>query len=158
MSAANITADALALLRVICTHGPVTLAVLRGQDPLPGHQVAFKARVLDLRAKGYARAHKPTTPHKPSVLTVTPKGREAIAAADGTAPPKPARTRPIHTVHQSTKYDSYDGAELRPYTGRGPEAMRAFTLPSLVNGRRVEARSLISIAGGRPLRDASGRI
>jgi hypothetical protein len=33
--------------------------------------------------------------------------------------------------------DNYDGAELRPYTGR-PGAMRAFELPSLVNGVRIE--------------------
>lgn len=34
---------------------------------------------------------------------------------------------------------TYDGAELRPYTGR-PGAMDAFTLPSLANGQRVAAR------------------
>lgn len=33
----------------------------------------------------------------------------------------------------------YDGAELRPYTGR-PGAMDAFNLPSLVQGQQVPAR------------------
>ena len=33
----------------------------------------------------------------------------------------------------------YDGAELRPYTGR-PGAMDAFSLPSLVQGQQVPAR------------------
>lgn len=34
---------------------------------------------------------------------------------------------------------SYDGKELQPYTGR-PGAMRAFELPSLVNGQRIQRR------------------
>jgi len=50
---------------------------------------------------------------------------------------------------QASKYQvpegHYDGAELRPFSGR-PDAMAAFALPSLVDGRRVERRAPLLIA------------
>ena len=46
-------------------------------------------------------------------------------------------------AHTSAAYHRdwgrYDGAELRPYTGR-PGAMDAFNLPSMVQGQPVPAR------------------
>lgn len=42
----------------------------------------------------------------------------------------------------------YDGADLKPYTGR-PGAMDAFALPSIHNGQRVERRAPI-IMGSTP--------
>ena len=41
----------------------------------------------------------------------------------------------------------YDGAELRPYTGR-PGAMDAFNLPSSVNGKHVKPKRITAMCVG----------
>ena len=41
----------------------------------------------------------------------------------------------------------YDGAELRPYTGR-PGAMDAFNLPSSVNGKHVQPKRITAMCVG----------
>jgi hypothetical protein len=69
-------------------------------------------------------------------------------APSGTRPPLPAPALRVQSRPASTDGDSYAGAELRPFSGR-PGAMRAFELPSLVDGQRVERRAPILI-GRKP--------
>lgn len=54
--------------------------------------------------------------------------------------PRYRRRSEAHTgVSYQRHHGRYDGAELRPYTGR-PGAMDAFKLPSMVQGQSVPAR------------------
>jgi hypothetical protein len=71
----------------------------------------------------------------------TTAGQQPAMYAPGPAPLKmPARTTERRHAHP----DHYDGAELRPYTGR-PGAMDAFALPSLRGGVRMPHRPPIGI-------------
>lgn len=73
--------------------------------------------------------------------------RGAALYVFGPAPRAVAATPEQRTTSWSNAGD-YDARELQPYTGR-PGAMRAFELPSLVNGERLP-RTAPAIMGARP--------
>lgn len=124
-------------------------AALRGTTPSTAVSVAQLAErtgytVIQIRSAlnalvqiGFALN---VCPHQlPALYCLGHRGR----ARSASGAPAPIRTIPE---------DRYDGKELRPYTGR-PGAMRAFELPSLVDGRRVErARPTLISAPGEPTR------
>jgi hypothetical protein len=60
----------------------------------------------------------------------------------------PPPAAPVDASRYEAPEGSYNGAELRPFSGR-PGAMRAYELPSLVDGQRVERRAPILI-GRKP--------
>lgn len=53
------------------------------------------------------------------------------------------------------KSKHYNGAELRPFTGR-PGAMDAYSLPSLKNGKQVPAGRIKPMLVGKPLEPENG--
>ena len=107
---AAVSPAAIGLLRIFARHNPSTLtqmAVLAGG---PVRQQADRLAALRLiRAR---RGVPQSDSRVGAVYQITPAGRAVVVAADHaaqTAPPKPA--------HKARKSD-YDGADLRPYTGR----------------------------------------
>lgn len=173
--ASLLSPDSLALLRILGEHGRMTAKALRARDPAPiAGKRSTQTRANELRAERMVRMFKPT-PRDAMVVEITATGRAALlrAGADARAPaPAPAPTpapapvvnldhvRAIRATRQETKrhYALYDGAELTCAPPRGIESLRAFTLPSLVNGERVpRTRPPIIMGSSKPDRLTDGR-
>lgn len=118
-----------ALLTLIADQGPLSAGEI-GQywsqaeyaEAFRGHDTSrLRQRIAELREALLLRSVKGSS-LQPTRYAATPVAIRMLAHNHAVAASRSAQdTTP------------YDGAELRPYTGR-PNAMRAFELPSLVNG------------------------
>jgi hypothetical protein len=167
----SLLAHDVSTLRVVRKHGPASETLLRGLEPKPAPIEPLPARLADLVGLGLLQRTRGRH-GGPILFAVTQAGEIALREHDGEAVtlrsvmaaateyPTPTVAPGIGEPRRYVKRDNYDGAELRPYTGRGAEALRAFTLPSLVNGKRVErTRAPTILASTKPdrLRDGRGR-
>lgn len=160
MNAADLTllAHDVATLRTIEKHGPISLAVLRNTEnrAIKGPPTEpLSDRLGDLLG---LKLIQRTRPNRGSavVYSITPEGAAALASASFERAADAMRAMSDSTAQLATvtadfsryvaeprhyvKPGSYDGAELRPYTGR-PGALDAFMLPSVVNGQIVPRKN-----------------
>jgi len=132
-------------LKGVQMYGPVSAAVLRAAEakrkPVDAPLANRLADLLELkllqRTKSKGGAY---------LYTITQAGTVALAlnALNGAGGPVDSLEQLDSVVRapapprSHARAGTYNGAELKPYTGRGPGALQAFALPSLVNGKRVE--------------------
>lgn len=75
------------------------------------------------------------------LFEIQPKGRNALASANKQRWKEHKATKAAsRTLVDAGSRQPYDGAELRPYTGR-PGAMDAYALPSRMGDKRVHYRT-----------------
>ena len=110
---------ALCILRTLRDKGPQTADQLI--KDLRRDAYSVRRNIYNLTSNGRAEAIKEAG--EETLFQITRVGRMVLTDDS------PASTREMPRT-------PYTGAELRPYEGR-PGALDAFTLPSLVNGRRT---------------------
>lgn len=163
-SSASLLAHDLSTLRVVQKHGPASLALLRRAEPRPVPAEPLLDRLSDLVGFGLLQRSRKQR-GGPVLYALSKAGASALRKHDGAPAPAPAPAAvtvapPAPCAPRYfAKAGNYDGAELRPYTGR-PGALDAYRLPSVVNGRQVErVRAPIIVGGTKPdrVRDGRGR-
>lgn len=166
-TAMSLLAHDVTTLRLVGLRGPASLAILRGAEREPVTSEPLLARLVDLVGLELVQRSR-RQKGGPVLYALTAAGTAALREHDrqnAAAEPAPAPAADpapgiVGTSRTYVKPPNYDGAELRPYMGRGLGALRAFTLPSLVNGVTVERKGApLIMASTKPdrLRDGRGR-
>lgn len=126
----------LECLKAINALAPVSCTTLSEVRPEIGTMETVRNRVNRLMDAGLIHSEHNTG--KSPEYSVTSRGRRVLSNAALQANPVQPRTLDWHR-------GSYDGAELRPYTGR-PGSMDAYSKPSVESGQRVERKRPVNIA------------
>lgn len=137
----------LAVLAAVAQHGPIRQAELNAIDVLESRRPAGGfSNCLDALNRQCLVRSESVTDGKRNVFhwSVTDKGRRLLAARSATI-----KDCTIAAPREALSEGSYDGRDLRPFTGRAG-AMRAYELPSLdANGERVQRVRPASLAGAK---------
>lgn len=96
----------------------------------------------------YAWCRQPPAPRAESTQQ---RRRPPIAPEPGAVAPPAVIVQQRHAAPTALTSNTYDGRDLRPYTGR-PGSLHAFTLPSIQNGQRVDRRPPMIMGCTPPLR------
>lgn len=134
-----ITREHRRLLTIVEKFGPIALSSLRREDKFADTR-PLRYRIADMVALQLVRTFHATSRGRALMVDITSVGVQALAAPQGLTADEATAQR-AHLYQGGT----YDGKELRPFTAR-PGAVRAFALPSVVDGKPVERRLPISLA------------
>lgn len=118
------------VLQTLTTFGPMSEADLRSMGTHETPEALTHVRALHMVAKNHA-----------GLFEIQPKGRNAFKAAQRRYMKQQITTMAgTRSLVNAGSEDPYDGAELRPFTGR-PGAMDAYDMPSLQGCQRVHYRT-----------------
>lgn len=123
------------VLRAATPQHPVSIALVAVRCALGVPEARYHVH----NTVGTGSAHNTNIGKVPALYAWGPGPIPVTAVAPTQSVPPAA-----HSSHADPR--DYDGAELRPFTGR-PGAMTAFALPSLIDGERVPRRAPMLIGG-----------